>query len=430
VLDSDANSTLRKGLLDVASDLVLEIVPEQIVDIVPEHRPFRDVVRKFLKTNLPDSLRAAAIATPTVFAEPEIGREWQKILYAQGWLAYNWPVEFGGTGWSAIERYIFERECAFANAPGLPVLGLKLLASVLHAFGTPKQQQHYLPKILSGEHYWCQGFSETGAGSDLASLRTRAVKSGSFYCVNGAKIWTTHAHFADHMFCLVRTDGTVKAQRGISFLLVDMKQPGVRVRPITTLAGDHEINEVFLDDVKVHEDDLVGAEGQGWSIAKFLLENERGGSCLAPKLLADILRLRAHARIEPSGQESALIDDTLFACQLARMELEAQALEITEMRILDQLGQGRRPGPQTSIVKLVASELRRQVDALSMSAFGYRGLELETRRPLYGPNSPSPIYSKEAQVAAPRYLNSQAWSIFGGSDEIQRNIIAKAVLMI
>lgn len=401
-----------------------------VLDVSVEHRPFRDMVREFLNTHLPQSLRAAARATPTVFAEPEIGREWQKILYDKGWLAYNWPREFGGTGWSPIERYIFEKECALADVPGLPVLGLKLLAPVLYTFGTARQQQHYLPKILSGEHYWCQGFSEVGAGSDLASLKTRAEKDGAHYLVNGSKIWTTHAQFADHMFCLVRTDNQVKAQRGISFLLVDMKQAGVRVRPITTLAGDHEVNQVFLDDVRVHEDDLVGTEGQGWSIAKFLLENERGGSCYAPKLLVDIARLRATALHEPSGHQTVVQDDPLFAAELARLELEAQALEMTELRILDQVGHDRRPGPQTSIVKLVASELRRHIDALSLKAFGYAGLQLETRRPLYGPHSPTPVFSKEAQVAAPRYLNSQAWSIFGGTNEIQRNIIAKTVLRI
>ncbi len=228
------------------------------LDIAPEYDEFRESVRGFLQTHLTEGLRAGARATPTVFAEPEIGREWQRKLYERGWLAYNWPREFGGTGWSAVQRYIFEKECALADAPGLPVLGLKLLAPVLYTYGSPQQQSHYLPRILSGEHYWCQGFSEPGAGSDLASLRTRAVKEGSHYIVNGSKLWTTHAHFADHMFCLARTDTSVKPQRGITFLLIDMRQPGVRVRPIRTLAGDHEVNEVFLDNVSVHESDRVG----------------------------------------------------------------------------------------------------------------------------------------------------------------------------
>lgn len=395
-----------------------------------EDRAFRDTVRTFLGEHLPEALRAGSRATPTVFAEPEISRVWQAILHEKGWLAYNWPREFGGTGWSPMQKYLFEKECALADAPGLPVLGLKLLAPVLFAYGTPAQQSFYLPKILSGEHYWCQGFSESGAGSDLASLRTRAVRNGGDYVLNGSKLWTTHAHFADHIFCLARTDGSVKPQRGISFFLVDMHQPGVRVRPIRTLAGDHEVNEVFLDDVRVPAEDLVGAEGQGWGIAKFLLENERGGSCHAPRLLADITRLRAEAATEPSGDGSSMLQDPLFAAQLGRLELEAQALEITELRNLEQAGQGERPGPQSSIVKLVASDLRRNVDALAVNMFGYVGAQLEHRRPMYGADSPEPIHGKSAQVAMPRYLNSQAWAIFGGSNEIQRAIIAKTVLMI
>jgi len=399
-------------------------------DVSPEDRVFRDTVREFLAGHLPEALREGSRATPTVFAEPEISRVWQAILHAKGWLAYNWPDEFGGTGWSPMQRYIFERECALADAPGLPVLGLKLLAPVLCEYGTAAQQRFYLPKILSGEHYWCQGFSEAGAGSDLANLRTAAVRNGDAYVLNGAKLWTTHAHFADHIFCLARTDGTVKAQRGISFFLVDMRQPGVRVRPIRTLAGDHEVNEVFLDNVRVPASDLVGAEGQGWSIAKFLLENERGGSCHAPRLLADIARLRSDAALEPAGDGTVVLDDPLFAAQLSRLELEAQALEITELRNLEQMGLGQRPGPQSSIVKLVASDLRRHVDALAVNVFGYAGAQLETGRPMYGADGPAPINGKSAQVAMPRYLNSQAWAIFGGSNEIQRTIIAKTVLLI
>ena len=399
-------------------------------DVAPQHREFRDSIRRFLETHLTERLRCGARATPTVFAEPEIARDWQEILHKQGWLAYNWPREFGGTGWSPIERYIFEKECAVADAPGLPVLGLKLLAPVLHHFGSAAQQEYYLSKILTGEHYWCQGFSEAGAGSDLAALRTTATLQGSHYVVNGSKIWTTHAHFADHMFWLVRTDATVKPQRGISFLLIDMQQPGVRVRPIMGLAGDHEVNEVFLDAVKVPIHDLVGEAGQGWTIAKFLLENERGGSCHAPKLLADIRRIQETAAREPDGNGGTMQDDVLFCAQLARLELEAQALEVTELRILEQVTNGQRPGPQTSIVKLVASDLRRRVDAVAMNAFGPLGLQLELQRPMYGPDAPAPIYTSQAQVAGPRYLNSQAWAIFGGTNEIQRNIIAKTVLMI
>jgi len=398
------------------------------LDFTDTEKAFRDEVHDFLASHLTDHLRAGTRGTPTVFAEPDIGREWQRILHEKGWIGYNWPVQFGGTGWTPTQRYIFEKECAIADAPGLPVLGLKLLGPVIHRFGSPEQQAEYLPKVLSAEHYWCQGFSEPGSGSDLASLKTRAVRDGDTYIVNGSKIWTTHAHFADHMFCLVRTDPDVKPQRGISFLLIDMAQPGVRVRPIIGLAGDHEVNEVFLDDVIVPVHDRVGEEGQGWTIAKFLLENERGGSCLAPKLLADIARLREAAGHEPSGLNGALIHGRLFAARLARAELDAQALEMTELRILAEIAQGRPPGPQTSLVKLVASNLRQAVDGLAMETYGYAGLQLTTERPLYGNMSDEPIHDKAAQVAAPTYLNSRAWTIFGGSNEIQRMIIARTVL--
>lgn len=394
----------------------------------PAEERFRDEVRVFLDANLSDRLRAGARATPTVFAEPDIGREWQGILLAKGWLAYHWPVEHGGTGWSPMQRYIFEKECALASAPGLPVLGLKLLGPVLSAFGTPAQQARYLPRILSAEDYWCQGFSEPGSGSDLASLKTQAVRDGDRYIVNGSKIWTTHAHFADHMFCLVRTDPAVKPQAGISFLLIDMAQPGVKVRPIIGLAGDHEVNEVFLDDVEAPVTDLVGREGQGWTIAKFLLENERGGACLAPALLASLAQVRADAAAEPAGYNGALIHDLPFQRDLARLDLEVQALEMTELRSLAELAHGRRPGPQTSLIKLVASSLRQEIDALAMRTYGYAGLQLTTERPLYGNAGDEPVHSKAAQVAAPAYLNSRAWTIFGGSNEVQRTIIAKTVL--
>lgn len=398
------------------------------LELDPEELAFQQEVRTFLAEHLPQHLREGAEATPTVFAEPDIGREWQRILHRKGWLAYHWPVEHGGTGWTPTQRYIFEKECALASAPGLPVLGLKLLAPVLYTFGTPEQKARYLPRILSAEDYWCQGFSEPGAGSDLASLKTVAVRDGDRYVINGSKIWTTHAHFADHMFCLARTDTKVKPQRGISFLLIDMRQPGVSVRPIIGLAGDHEVNEVFLDNVEAPVADLVGEEGQGWTIAKFLLENERGGSCLAPALIAGLKRLRAEAGSQPAGYNGALIHDVSFASALARIELEAQALEVTELRILSEIAQGRKPGPQTSLIKMVASTLRQEVDALSMRLHGYAGLQLATTRPLYGNGSPEPIDSKAAQVAAPAYLNSRAWTIFGGSNEIQRTIIAKTVL--
>lgn len=402
--------------------------PPAEIDVAPEHWPFRETVREFLREHLPERLRVGARSTPTVFAEPAIAREWQAILHAKGWLAYNWPREHGGTGWSPMQRYIFEKECALADAPGLPGLGLKLLAPALYTYGTAAQKAHYLPRILSGEDYWCQGFSEPGSGSDLASLKTHARREGKEYVVNGSKLWITHAQFADHIFCLVRTDAAVQQQRGISFLLIDMRQPGVRVRSIVNLAGDHEFNQVFFEDARVPVADRVGDEGQGWTIAKFLLENERGGSCHAPKLLADISRLRSAAAEEPGGRGARVADDPLFMADLGRIELEAQALEVTELRNLEQVTERGRPGPQSSIIKLVASDLRRDLDALAMGVYGYTGLQLETTRPLYGTEAPPVLHTAAAQVAAPRYLNSQAWPIFGGTNEIQRTIIAKTVL--
>jgi alkylation response protein AidB-like acyl-CoA dehydrogenase len=398
------------------------------MDFSPQELAFREEVRSFLAENLPAHIREGSRNTPSVFVEPDIGDEWQRILYEKGWLAYHWPKEAGGTGWDPVQRYIFEKECALADAPALSVLGLKLVAPVIYTYGTPEQKARFLPKILDGSEKWCQGYSEPGAGSDLASLKTRAVLEGGTYRINGSKIWTTHAHYADWMFCLARTNPDVKPQEGISFLLVPMKQKGINIRPIITLAGDHEVNQVFLDDAETHEQYRIGAEGQGWSIAKFLLENERGGSCAAPRLLADIARLRSAADAQPSGTNGAYGHLPSVEARLVALELEAQALETTELRILAELKAGRRPGPQTSLVKLVSSSLRQKIDELAVDIFGPIGLQLPPERPLYGNSAPEPVGSREAQLAMPTYLNSRAWTIFGGTNEVQKTIIAKTVL--
>ena len=389
---------------------------------------FQDNVRDFLGAELPQRLRDGMNGTPSVFVEPDIGLEWQRILHAKGWLAYHWPTEVGGTGWTPVQRYIFEKECALADAPSLSVLGLKLVGPVIARFGTPDQKTRFLERILTGEDLWCQGYSEPGSGSDLASLKTRAVRSGDRYIVNGTKIWTTHAHYADWMFCLARTDAEVKPQAGITFLLIRMDQPGITIRPIIGMAGDHEVNQVFLDDAEALVADRIGEEGQGWTIAKYLLENERGGSCAAPRLIAELVKLERLAAVQPGGNGGMLGDDPDYARRLARLRLEAEALEMTELRVLGELAQGRAPGPQTSLVKLVASSLRQHIDELIVDTFGYDGLQLATERPLYGNESPEPIGSKPAQLAMPTYLNSRAWTIFGGSNEVQKNIIAKSVL--
>ena len=398
------------------------------MDFTPEQLAFRDEVRAFLAAELPGHLREGARNTPSVFVEPDIGDEWHRILNARGWVAYNWPEADGGTGWDAVRRYIFEKELALADAPALSVLGLKLVGPVLCRYGTPEQKARFLPRIRDCSEKWCQGYSEPGAGSDLASLRTRAERVGDRYVLNGSKIWTTHAHYADWMFCLARTDPEAKPQSGISFLLVPMKQKGITIRPIVTHAGDHEVNQVFLDNAETGVENLVGAEGQGWEIAKYLLENERGGSCAAPRLLRDIEALKRVAEAEPSGVNGPLAHQAGVQARLIRLELEALALEATELRIIAELMNGRRPGPQTSLVKLVASTLRQGIDELAVDLFGPLGLQLPAERPLYGNGAPEAIGSREAQLALPTYLNGRAWTIFGGTNEVQKGIIAKQVL--
>ncbi|MDT0509955.1 acyl-CoA dehydrogenase family protein [Novosphingobium sp. MMS21-SN21R] len=400
------------------------------IDLSPEELSFRDEVRAFLAAKLPQDVKDGAAASPTVFVEPDIGQRWNAILNEQGWLGYQWPRNAGGTGWSPVQRYIFEKESALAGAPNLTVLGLKLVAPVIYTFGTPDQKATYLPRILSGEDYWCQGFSEPGSGSDLASLQCRATLSadGTHYKLNGSKIWTTHAHWANRMFALVRTDTNGKKQAGISFVLVDMNQPGVTVSPLLTLAGDHEVNQVFLEDVIVPVEDRVGEEGDGWKLAKFLLENERGGSCHSPKLEYDLGQVEADAANEPDGRGGVLANDTDWKRRVAKVRLGIQSLEMIELKILSEVAKGRPPGPQTSLTKLLASNLRQDVDLLAVDLYGTAGLQLDFARPFYGDNAPAPIHSKGAQVASARYLNSRAWTIFGGTNEVQAGIIARTVL--
>lgn len=398
------------------------------MDFSTEDLAFREEVRAFLHDNLPERLRDGARRTPGVFVEPDIGMEWHRILYRQGWVAPHWPKADGGTGWTPTQKFIFEKECALAGAPSLAILGLRLVGPVICAFGTPEQKARFLPGILSGEDYWCQGYSEPGSGSDLASLKTAAHLDGGEYVINGSKIWTTHAHHANWIFALVRTDATVKKQAGISFLLVPMDQGGVSVTPIHSMSGDHEVNAVFFTDARTSTENRIGDEGQGWTVAKFLLENERGGSCYAPRLLQSIDRLEHLAHSQPSGVNGALFHDPRFRDRLARVRLEAEALEVTELRILAELAKGKSPGPQTSLVKLLGSNIGQKVDTLRLELLGPDALQLPLERPLYGNEAPEPVGSEYAQTAMGRYLNNRAQTIFGGSDEVQKNIIAKTVL--
>lgn len=380
---------------------------------------FREDVRAFLDTELTAELREQARLTVGVFAEWDLARAWQRRLHRRGWAASNWPAEAGGAGWTPIERYLFEKECAKAGAPILPFMSLKLVGPVIIHFGTDEQRLRYLPAILSGDDFWAQGFSEAGSGSDLASLRTRAIREGDDYRVNGSKIWTTQAHFANRIFCLVRTDTEVKPQRGISFLLMDIDSPGISVRPIRSASGEHEVNEVFFDDVLVPVENLVGEEGQGWTIAKFLLENERGGTFFGPALVeaAHSLELLFSAR---AGVDPGLMAD------LASASLDAQALELIELRVACDVRDGVDPGPRALMTKQIAADVRQALDRIALEGQGLDGLQMPAERPFYDAATPVPIGSREAQTASARYLNSRAWTIFGGTTEIQLNIIAKA----
>lgn len=393
-----------------------------------EEETFRAEVKAFIDENLSASLRSGAMSSPAVFVEPDIGKTWQHLLAKKGWLNYYWPVEYGGQGWSATKKYIFEKEMALADAPAIAVMGVKLLGPIICEFGTEFHKKEYLPKILNGEHYWCQGFSEPGAGSDLASLKMKAEREGDYYILNGSKIWTTHAHHATHIFCLVRTDNSGPRQEGISFLLVDLNQPGIKITPIKGLAGDHEVNQIYFDNAKTHVDNLVGLEGQGWDIAKFLLQNERRGTSRASKYLVDINRVKEVAGYTSAGCHGNLEADEFFKRELAELELEAKAIEILELRIIDHHAKGTLKPELASVSKLLGSNLRQKIDGAMLKATGYYGLQLETQRPLYGNSSPEPVGDKTSQLAAPKYLNSRAWTIFGGTNEVQKTVIARALL--
>jgi alkylation response protein AidB-like acyl-CoA dehydrogenase len=381
---------------------------------------FRDAVRAFLDANLTPALREAGRRMTSVFCDKVHSLAWQKILHARGWAAPTWPVEYGGPGWTDIQRHVFFAECARAGAPGLAPMGLRMVAPAIMAFGTPEQKARYLPRILSGEDYWCQGYSEPGSGSDLASLQMRAVPDGHDYVLNGSKIWTTHAHWASHMFCLVRTSTESKPQAGITFLLIEMGRPGIKVDPIVTLAGEHEVNQVFFDDVRTPQANRLGAENQGWTVAKHLLEFERGGG-YAAGLHAGLERLRGMAEAEE------VLDDPHYRRRLAEAQIGALAIDITERRVLSALAAGGKPGPASSILKLQGSEQLQRLDELGVDALGPYIAPHQPKAREAGSNE-TPVGPEHGLTTMARYLNNRAASIYGGSNEIQRDIIAKLVL--
>jgi alkylation response protein AidB-like acyl-CoA dehydrogenase len=339
----------------------------------PAQEAFRRDVRTFIDANLPADIRERELNDLGTTREDIIA--WHKILHAQGWGGFSWPREFGGTGWSPIEQHIFLDESADAGAPRLLPFGVNMVGPVIMAFGSPAQQQRFLPRILSFDDWWCQGYSEPGSGSDLASLKTRAERRGDKYVVNGQKTWTTLAQYADWIFCLVRTASEGRPQEGISFLLVDMKSPGVTVRPIRMLEGEHEINEVWLEDVEVPVENRIGEENRGWSYAKYLLSHERSGIAEVGRSKRELKRLKAVARAEQRGGRT-LMEDARFRDRIASVEIDLMALEITTLRVLSTAAHDKQPRPESSLLKIRGSEIRQEISELLMLAAGERALAM------------------------------------------------------
>ena len=389
-----------------------------------EDEAFRAEVRAFLQDKLParlsDKVRKGQRLTK---ADME---EWHAILNARGWLANHWPVEWGGTGWSVMQRFIFETEVALAHAPRIVPFGLSMLAPVLIKYGSEAQKKHWLPRILDGTDWWCQGYSEPGAGSDLAALKTSAVREGDHYVVNGQKTWTTLGQYADMIFCLVRTDNSGKKQEGISFLLIDIKAPGIEVRPIKLLDGDFEVNEVFFTDVRVPVDNLVGEENKGWTYAKYLLTYERTNIAGVGASMAAFERLKQVAATQRRNGRP-LAQDPQFAARLARLEIDLENMKTTNLRVLAAAGAGHAPTAESSMLKIRGTEIRQQISDLMRRAAGVYAQPFVTEALEEGFNGPA-VGPDFAAPAASHYFNYRKLSIFGGSNEVQREIISKAIL--
>jgi alkylation response protein AidB-like acyl-CoA dehydrogenase len=383
---------------------------------------FRDSVRAFLDQNLPPELQQKVRKHLRMDKDDYV--RWHRILARQGWVAPGWPVEFGGPGWSPVQRHIWEEECARAGTPQILPFGVNMVAPVIMAFGSQAQKDHFLPRILSCEDWWCQGYSEPGAGSDLAALKTTAVRDGEHYIVNGQKTWTTLAQHADMIFCLVRTDSGVRKQEGISFLLIDMKTPGITVRPIIMLDEDHEVNEVFFDNVKVPVENLVGQENKGWTYAKYLLGHERTGIAAVGRSKRELGFLKRFAAAQ-SLNGKPLLDDPLFGAKVAALEIELMALEVTVLRVLSQAQ--KAPGPEASLLKVRGTDIQQALTELMVEAAGPMALPFDPAY-LEGEHAHSVAGDDDAAPLAGYYFNFRKTSIYGGSNEIQRNIITQMIL--
>ena len=371
---------------------------------------FREEVRAFVASHLPEDIRDRVRRGDDAQLADDL-RRWQKILHAKGWGAAMWPAEFGGTGWDKTRQYLFDIECIAADAPIQLPFGLKMVAPVIMRYGSQAQKERFLPRILDATDWWCQGYSEPGSGSDLASLKTRAERDGDHYVVNGQKAWNTLGQFADWIFCLVRTDATSKPQKGISFLLIDMKTPGIRVQPTRLLDGQYEVNEIFFDDVRVPVDNRVGEENEGWTYAKFLLGHERTNIAGIGSSRRELARLKRMA--------VARMDDAVFATRIAQVELELKALEVTNLRVIFDEARKRAPGPEASMLKIRGTEILQRISELQVEALGARALRLDEE-----------AGDEDVPRAVGHYMNLRKLSIYGGSNEIQRNIIAQMVLQL
>lgn len=394
------------------------------LEFSPEEVAFREEVRAFIEENYPEELKGFG-------SREDLSRDqflaWHKVLGKKGWSAPAWPEKYGGTGWTSTQRYIWSEENARVDAMMPLPFGVSMVGPVIYTFGNEEQKARYLPKILSGEEWWCQGYSEPGAGSDLASLKTTAVRDGDHYVINGQKTWTTLAQHADWGFFLCRTDPDAKKpQEGISFILVDMNTPGIEVRPIITIDGGHEVNEVWLTDVRVPVENRVGEENQGWTYAKFLLAHERSGIAGVARSKRGIERLRNIASTEVLDGKPLIKDDT-FARKISQLEIDLTALEFTELRTLARESEGKGPGPESSILKVKGTEIQQRLTELTLEAVGTYGAPDHRGFPEDGSNE-FPIGPDYAHHSAPTYFNFRKTSIYGGSNEIQRNIITKMIL--
>jgi alkylation response protein AidB-like acyl-CoA dehydrogenase len=393
------------------------------LEFTPAEEDFRGEVRVFVHDRVAPATRAKMLDGRHV--SPRDLVEWQQSLHRRGWGAPSWPPEYGGTGWTPVLQYLFDEECALGGAPVQLPFGLKMVGPVIMTFGSSAQKQRFLPRIISGQDWWCQGYSEPGAGSDLASLKTQAEKRGDHFVVNGQKTWITLAQYADWIFCLVRTDPAAKAQAGISFLLVDMKSPGVTVRPIVTMDGRHEVNEVWFDDVRVPIENLVGEENRGWTYAKFLLGHERTNIAGVGGSKRELARLKRIATLERKNG-AALIDDPCFAAKVAEVEIELTALAITNLRMLTAEARSGS-GAEASLLKIKGSEIQQSLAELLMQAVGPYALPLQLdafERGDVGAISGPPY----APPLAANHCKTRKTSIYGGSNEIQRSIVARALL--